>query len=517
MRLQKALQIAIAALGVMSLSLSYAASKPSGPVPLADAVATLQPQTVWQHFYELTQIPRPSHHEQLASAFVADFGRSLGLDTVVDGAGNVIIRKPATPGREGSPAVVLQAHLDMVPQKTADSSFNFETDPIKAVVDDGWVHADGTTLGADDGIGVAMIMALLQADDVVHGPLEALFTVNEEDGSTGISALAPDALQGRVYINVDSEVEGEFVISSAGGANVDAQATYDQDATPPNMTALQITIDGLTGGHSGVDIDKGRGSANQLMARLLVNAPAELDLRLAALEGGDLRNVIARKATAVAALPADQAAAFRTYVDTYRTAITGELASTDPNVAVSATSVDLPPTVMQSAAQQALLGAVENVPQGVYRMSAEVPGLVETSGNLGVLRIEDGQFTAGALVRSAVDAERDAEAQRFAEVFEHAGATVTVGGVYPSWPPNPNSPLLATMKQVYTDLFGKAPTITAVHAGSETSIAGAKYPGMDMVSVGPTVQNVHSPSERLEVASVANVYDLLVATLQQIR
>jgi dipeptidase D len=506
----------LAAWLVAALLVTGGATAQTGSVPLAEALATLQPPAVWRHFHDLTQVPRPSHHEERATAFVADFGRSLGLETLVDGAGNVIIRKPATTGMEGLPGVVLQAHLDMVPQKTPESAHDFAIDPVRAFVEDGWVRADGTTLGADDGIGVAIIMALLEADDLAHGPLEALFTVNEEDGQMGINALAADALRGRLYINLDNEVEGQFIISSAGGVYVDAQAIYDEVATPPGMTALRVSVEGLLGGHSGIDIDKGRGNAHQLMARLLVDAAELFDLRLAELAGGDQRNAIPRRTTALVALPADQAEAFGAFVSDFGMAVADELATSDPAVAVTAAPADLPPRVMEAAAQRALIGAVHAAPQGVFRMSEEVQGLVQSSGNLGVLGITSGHFTGSALVRGALDAERDAEAERLAEVFEQAGATVTFGDSYPSWPPNPDSPLLALMTRVYTDLFGVAPTVTAVHAGLETSVAGAKYPGMDMISVGSTIENVHSPDERLEVASVPKVYDLLVATLRQL-
>lgn len=517
MRLRDQIQMATAALAAVSLLVGCGGSEQAGPVPLADSLDTMEPRSVWQHFYDLTQVPRPSHHEEEATAFVADFGRSLGLETVVDDVGNVLIRKPATTDMEERPAVVLQAHLDMVPQKTSDSTTDFETDPIDAFVEDGWVHADGTTLGADDGIGVAMIMALLDANDIAHGPLEAFFTVNEEDGMTGINALTPDMLKGRSYINVDNEVEGQFVISSAGGVDVVAQDAYREVSTPSGTTGFQIIINGLKGGHSGVDIDKGRGSAHQLMARLLVNAPSELDIGLAELVGGEIANAIPSEATALVALPEGQADAFGAYVNDFEATVASELAKTDPGVKVTLKPADLPPRVMEAAAQKALIGAVYAVPQGVYRMSEDVPGLVETSGNLGVLSIGDGHFAGDALARSALDSERDAEAQRYVEVFEDAGATVKLGEVYASWPPNPDSPLLALMEQVYQDLFDKAPEVTAVHAGLETSTAGTTYPGMDMISVGPTLENVHSPDERLEVASVPKAYDLLVETLRQIK
>ncbi|MEI7902785.1 MAG: beta-Ala-His dipeptidase [bacterium] len=489
----------------------------TGRVPLVDARTAMQPPSVWQNFYDLTQVPRPSHHEEQATAFMADFGRKLGLETVVEDAGNVIIHKPATKGMESRPGVVLQAHMDMVPQKTAASTHNFLTDPIHAYVEDGWVHADGTTLGADDGIGVAIIMALLQADDVAHGPLEALFTVNEEDGFTGINALAPDALHGKFFINVDNEVEGQFLISSAGAVYEEVQATYDQEATPAGMSGLQITVDGLRGGHSGVDIDKGRGSAHQLMARLLWNAPAEFDLRLASLVGGNQRNAIPRTTIAIVALPANQADAFGKYVDDFGATVAHELAATEPKLVVTATPTGLPSKVMAAVAQRALIGAVYAAPQGVFRMSDAVPGLVETSGNIGILTIGDGQFAASVYVRSALDSARDDEAQRFVSVFELAGATVTLGGAYSSWPPNPDSALLALMQQAYTELFGVAPAVVAIHAGLETSVAGVKYPGLDMISIGPTILDVHSPDERLEVAGVPKVYDLLVAVLRQIK
>lgn len=513
-----ALILSVAALvgsSLASCGSSGEANGGAGPVPLGDAAAAMDPTPVWQHFYELTQVPRTSHHEAQATAFVAEFGLGLGLETIVDGAGNVVIRKPATSGREGCAGVVLQAHLDMVPQPN-DSEFDFETDPIRAFVQDGWVFAGDTTLGADDGIGVAMIMALLESDSIVHGPIEALFTTNEEDGMDGITALAPDALSGRMYVNVDNEVEGSFVISSAGGVDVDVRDVYEETPTPTGMIGYEIAIHGLIGGHSGIDIDKGRGSAHQLMARLLVEAPAGLGVRVATVFGGDTYNVIPRKATAIIAVPADQRGAVEQYVAGFGAAVRSELAATDPGVAVTATPHDLPPTVMDAAAQAALIGAVHDAPQGVYRMSAEVPGLVETSCNLGVLRIEGGAFTGGALVRSAVDSERDAHALRFAEVFSRAGASTEMHGAYASWPPNPDSPLLELMEQVYADAFGKAPVVTAVHAGLETSTAGAKFPGMDMISVGPTIENVHSPDERLQVASVPRVYELLVATLRAI-
>ena len=485
----------------------------TGPIPLSEAAPYLEPQAVWENFYALTQVPRASHHEEKATAFLADFGQQLGLETIVNDVGDVIIRKPATPGMEDRPGVILQAHMDMVAQKTADSTHDFATDPIEAYVEDGWVKAKDTTLGADDGIGVATIMALLQDDSLVHGPLEALFTVNEEDGFTGINGLAPGVLQGKIYINVDWETEGSFCISSAGGVYVDANATYAEEETPTDSAAYQVHVGGLQGGHSGVDIAKGRGSASQLLARLLWNAPADLGVRVASVIGGDRSNAIPRDATAVIVAATAQADALQQYVTAFEQIVQQELAATEPDLVVELTPADLPARVMAADAQQALLGAVYGSPQGVMRMSDAVPGLVETSDSMGILSIGDGNFTAGIYVRSALDSARDNTAQRLTAVFDLADAEVSTHDAYSSWPPDPDSPLLAQMQTDYANLFGVDPAVTAVHAGLETSVAGVTYPGLDMISVGPTLLDVHSPDERLEVASVAKVYELLKATL----
>lgn len=485
-------------------------------IPLQQAVDNLEPRRVWRHFYDLTQIPRPSHHEEQATAFVAGFGRGLGLETIVDAAGNVIVRKPATAGLENRPGVILQAHLDMVPQKTADKAHDFLTDPIDAYVADGWVHADGTTLGADDGIGVALIMALLEDNDLVHPPLEAVFTTNEEDGFSGVNALAADVLQGRYFINVDNEVEGQFLISSAGGIILDVEFTYAEEPPPAGMAGAQLTIEGLRGGHSGVDIGKGRGSAHQLMARLLWNAPAELGLRLAALRGGDTSNAIPRATQALVVLPTDQVAALSAWVQDFASTVQHELAATEPGLTVAVTPVTTPPQVMPASDQRRLISAVYAAPQGVLRMSDAVPGLVETSGNLGVLHVQEGRMNGVIYVRSALNSGRDDAAARFTSVFELAGARVTWREAFASWPPRPDSPLLTLMKAVYTDVFGAEPQVDAVHAGLETSVVGLKYPHLDMISIGPTIVDVHSPDERLEISGVARVYQFLVETLRRV-
>jgi dipeptidase D len=486
------------------------------PVPLADALDGMEPAAVWQHFYDLTQTPRPSHTEQAATDLVAEFGRGLGLETLVDDVGNVLVRKPASAGMEDRPGVVLQAHLDMVAQKAEGSSIDPAKDPLQPVVQDGWVSATGTTLGADDGIGVAVIMALLEDKTLVHGPLEALFTVNEEDGFTGVDNLSSSWLKGTTYINLDNGVEGEYLISSAGGVYLDITDTYDEVAPPADTTGFTVTVDGLAGGHSGLDIGKGGGSAHQVIARLFVEAPGKLDPRIGTLQGGTVNNAIPTTASAVVAVPKSQADAFRAYVADFGATVREELAATDPDTTVTVAAADLPARVMAAADQDALMGAVYAAPQGVYAWSDEVPGLVETSGNMGALAIADKHFAADVYVRSAVDSERDAEADRFTKVFEKAGCDVRPWGAYPGWPPRTDSPIRVLMLDTYQQTFGSEATATAVHAGLETSVTGSKYPKMDMISAGPTIKDEHTPDERLEVATVERIYDLVVATLTRV-
>lgn len=495
-----------------------AAATPSstGKIPLKDALNTLNPPAVWRNFYYLTQVPRPSHHEEKVSAFLTKFGQDLGLETSVDPVGNVIIRKPATSGMENRRGVILQAHMDMVPQKTPDKVHDFDRDPIEAYVEGGWVKADRTTLGGDDGIGVAIIMALLQAKDIAHGSLEALFTVNEEDGFTGVSNLKADVLHGDYFINVDMETEGAFCISSAGGVSLDATATYAEDATPADVTAYQVTIKGLQGGHSGLDINRGRGSASKLLARWLWAATSKFDLRVASVTGGDRYNAIPREAFAIVTVPKAQAEALLSSVRAYEATVKSELTATEPSLSVVATSADLPAKVMEPKAQQAMISAVYGSVNGALRMSDSVPGLVETSTSMGIWQAGGSQWKVGSLIRSATDSARDDTAQKLASVFRLAGAQVAVHDAYSGWPPITASPLLKLMKDVYRQRFGKEVEIVAVHAGLETSVVGIKYPRLDMISIGPTLIGVHSPDERLEVASVSRVYDLLVETLKQI-
>jgi dipeptidase D len=494
-----------------------AGNESAGARPLKDVLGELKPQAVWRHFYDLTQIPRSSHNEQQVSAFMAEFGRRLKLETIVDPAGNVLIRKRAAAEAGRWPTVVLQAHLDMVAQQTASATPATNNQPVNAYVKDGWVRADGTTLGADGGIGVALIMAVLESETLVHGPIEALFTVGEEDGFVGIKALKPDTLRGRLYINLDNAQEGQLIISCAGATRVEAHGKYAEVPAPKGLSALKLTIGGLVGGHSGMDIDKGRANANQLIARLVDRAPAALGVRLVGIEGGAKWNVIPRQAAAQVALTSQNAGPFLNYIDDYARSVRNAYAGIEPSIAVTATPAPAPGKVMDRADQRRLLHAVAETPNGVQSMSQEVPGQVETSNNLGIFNIGEGNFTVGVYVRSAVDSGMALSAQRLSGHFQDAGVTVSVKKMYASWPPNPNSPLLVTMKQAYQDKFGNQPAVAAVHAGLETSEVRNVYPDMDMVSMGPTIKDEHSPDERLEIASVQKAYDLLIAALMRLR
>jgi dipeptidase D len=492
------------------------ATQLSGSAPLAEAVDSLEPQLFWQNFYSLTQIPRPSHHEEKVSAFLVQFGHDLGLETIVDDVGNVIIRKSATPGMEDRQGVVLQAHMDMVAQKTSGSTHDFQADPIDAYVEDGWVKAHDTTLGADDGSGVAMIMMLLQEEDIAHGPLEALFTVNEEDGFTGVSALQPGVLQGSILLNIDSEEEGVFTIGSAGGVNVDINAQYTPEETPADYAGYEVAVIGLQGGHSGMEIGNNHGNASRLLMRLLWLAHDRFGLRLATISGGDRYNAIPRDASATVALPKAQAEAFIVFIGEFEKTLQQEYAATEPTLRVQAIEQEQPGQLLPEESQRAFVSALYGSANGVEKMSEAVPGLVETSTNLGILTVGDGTLTAGHLVRSAVDSERDEMAQMLESVFELAGADVVQQGAYSGWPPNPDSPIVTLMQATYQSLFGEEAAVQAVHAGLETSVIGALYPQMDMVSIGPTLMAVHSPDERMEISTVEKLYELLVATLAAI-
>lgn len=483
-------------------------------VPLGRAVADLHPQDLWQSFLQLTRIPRPSHHEEQVRELLVQLGKDLGLETIVDDVGNVLIRKPASPGMEDRHGVILQAHMDIVPQKTSDHEHDFLTDPIEAYVAGEWIVTDGTTLGADDGIGIAMAMTALQSPTL--GPIEALFTVNEEDGMDGVLGLEADLLQGDILINLDSEEEGVFTISSAGFNYGNIDTTYLEVMAPDGTTAVELAVRGLEGGHSATDIDKGRGHATKLLVRLLSLTAQHHGLRLARLEGGTAANAIPSSASALVVVPEARAEEFEQYVQQFEGMVRSELVAVDPNVEVRAVAAEPPAKVMDPQAQRTLIDALHASPQGVIRMSDVVPGLVETSTNMGVVHVADGKLTASFMPRSSVDTQLEDVSRMIVSVWDLADIEVHFGEPYLGWRANPDSPILRLMQSVYEELYDRPPEILAAHFGLECGTIVGKYPGMDTISIGPTTLDVHSPNERLLIASVEKVYDLLLETLRRI-
>lgn len=495
---------------------SSAAALSGDRVPLSEVLEDLQPQDVFTNFYEITQVPRPSGQMDQIQSFLVAFGEGLGLETLVDDAGNVIIRRPAAAGLESRPGTILQAHMDMVAQKDDDKAFDFATDPIEAYVVGDSIVADGTTLGADDGIGMAMIMAVLQDETLQAGPIEGLFTVDEETTMSGVNGLTPGVLQGTTLINLDSETEGTFTIGSAGGESATVAFSYPQEPAPSDAAAYSVAVTGLQGGHSGVDINLGRGHATKILVRLLKEAAQPYDLRVASIAAGTAGNAIPRKAEALVYIPGPQVEPFRAYSEAFEATVRAELQAVEPDLQIEVTEATAPPQVMASTAQSTLINALYGTPQGVLRMSDAVPGLVETSTNMGITNVQDGQVEVIHYLRSSVNSALQDTAQMIGSVWDLAGATTEVAGAYSGWTPDPDSPILALMREVYVDLYGEEPAVAAVHAGLECGIIAGPYPEMDMISIGPTLANVHSPSERLTISSVAKVMDLLTATLEDL-
>ncbi len=478
-------------------------------------ISNLNPSRVWKHFYSLTQIPRPSKKEGKAIEFLEQYGKGLGLQTIKDELGNIIIKKPATPGMEGRKGIILQAHIDMVPQKNSDKVHDFEKDPIVPRVVEDWVYATGTTLGADNGLGLAVAMAVLEAKDLVHGPVEALFTIDEETGMTGARGLKPGLLDGDILINLDSEDEGELYVGCAGGLDATAEFTYKEEAAPKSVKGYKLSITGLKGGHSGMDIILGRGNANKVMVRFLLPMMEKYNVLLSSIEGGSLRNAIPREAFAVVAVPVAQEAEVKALVDEHFNNIKAELAIQDPDVKVVLESCETPATVIEPEVALKMIKAVYACPNGVERMSDAMPGLVETSNNMAIVNSQDGKIYVKSLMRSSVDSAKDALGEAIRSLFELAGAQVTLTGGYPGWKPNMDSDILATMKSVYKALYGNEPEVKAIHAGLECGILGGPYPNWDMISCGPTIRSPHSPDERVNIATVEKWWNFVVEVLKE--
>ncbi|MDE6106665.1 MAG: aminoacyl-histidine dipeptidase [Bacteroidales bacterium] len=475
-------------------------------------IAALEPKNVWGHFYGLTQQPRPSKHEEKVRAFIVAFAKKNKLDCKVDGVGNVIITKPATKGMENRRGVILQAHLDMVPQKNADKKHDFVKDPIEAYVDGDWVTADGTTLGADNGMGCAAIMAVLESKTIKHGPLEALFTIDEETGMTGAFGIKKGMFKGDILLNLDSETEGELYVGCAGGIDATITLPYKTEAVPADSKAFKIALTGLKGGHSGMDIVLGRGNANKLMNRLLLCIMEGCSARLVKLDGGSLRNAIPRESFATVTLPKAKEAKFQKIVEQFYAETKAELSAVEPDYIVKCEKATLPKNVITAASGKKMCRLVYGIPNGVMRMSDAMP-IVETSTNMAIVKADKGVLTVSCLLRSSVDTAKEDLVNQMKSVVALAGGKAEFTGGYPGWKPNMQSPILKAMQSTYHSLYGKKPKVMAIHAGLECGLLGGVYKNWDMISFGPTIMYPHSPDEKVNIASVKKFWDYLVATL----
>jgi dipeptidase D len=471
---------------------------------------------LWEIFYDLTQVPRPSKMEYKAVIFAKEFGEGLGLKTHVDKTGNVMIWKPASPGFENRQGVILQAHLDMVPQKNSDKDHDFENDPIDAYVDGDWVKARGTTLGADNGIGIAAALAVLKDDNLKHGPLEVLLTVDEETGMTGAFQLETGLLEGKILLNLDSEDEGELYIGCAGGMDTNGKLSYMEEPVSMDTTPFKLAVTGLKGGHSGLDIHLGKGNANILICRFIFDVAEKFNMRLAGMEGGSLRNAIPREAFATVTVPIGNKDGFLAAVGEYEQLYRAEFGSVEPDLSFVASEAESPPTIMDKPSQDRLVRLVCGLPNGVIRMDPGLTCVPETSTNLAIVRTGDGEAEIACLLRSSVESAKLALGSSLQGVLELAGAEVTHSGSYPGWKPDVESPILAVMKSVYEREFGKVPAVKVIHAGLECGIIGNAYPGLDTISFGPTIRFPHSPDEMVHIESVKKFWDYLVRTLEEI-
>ncbi|MBE6264466.1 MAG: aminoacyl-histidine dipeptidase [Prevotella sp.] len=478
-------------------------------------IAKLTPECIWRNFDALTQVPRPSGHVEKVQQFLLDFAKKVGVEAFQDPAGNIVMRKPATPGMENRKTVTFQAHMDMVPQKTPDSKHNFETDPIETVIKDGWVYANGTTLGSDNGMGVAAIMAIMEAKDLKHGPVEGLITRDEETGMFGANELPEGELNGDILMNLDSETWGKFVIGSAGGIDITATLGYkgvenDQEA------AVKVILKGLKGGHSGLEIHEGRANANKEMVRFVRKAIAELDARLAQWQGGNMRNAIPFKAEVVLTLPAANVPALKEMVEKQRAMIEDEFKTIESNVEMYCEDVEKPAEILPVEIQDNLIDAIYACHNGVVRFIPVKPDVVETSSNLAIIEIDSTHASIKILARSSREDMKEYVASQLESCFNMAGMKVEMSGSYGGWDPNPNSEILNLLCKVYKDQTGTEAAIEVDHAGLECSVILGKYPNMDVVSLGPTLRSPHTTTERCEIATIEPFWDLVKATLEQI-
>lgn len=478
-------------------------------------IKNLQPTSIWENFYKLTQVPRPSNHEEKARAFMLNWAKENHVDAQMDEAGNIIMSKPATPGMENRRGIILQSHLDMVPQKNEDTQHDFTTDPIQAYVDGEWVKAKGTTLGADNGIGVATAMAILTSTDIPHGPIEVLITATEETGMDGANGLRPGILKGDILLNLDSETEGELYVGCAGGLDSTTEFSYKEEAVPAESKAFRLSVKGLKGGHSGIDINLGRGNSNKILFRFLKTYAEEIGIRLASVSGGSLRNAIPRESFAVITIPASNESLLLNAVKEAEAIYKAEIIEKDPGLQLNLITAPTPTFVIDECVQWRLTNTVLGYPNGAMRMIDSMPDTVETSNNLAIIKMENGKISIITLMRSSVDTAKNALAQSIEAIAELAKAdSIKFDGAYSGWKPNPDSVILKEMRKTYYNLYGKNPAIMAIHAGLECGILGAAYPNWDMISFGPTICHPHSPDEKVNIASVEKFWDFLKETLK---
>lgn len=480
-----------------------------------DEIRALEPKPLWNKFADLNAVPRPSKKEERVIEFIKNFGESLNLETKVDTVGNVVIKKPATSGMENRQKVVLQAHLDMVHQKNNDTDFDFSSQGIEMHVEGDWVKAKGTTLGADNGLGVASMMAILESDSIEHPAIEALFTIDEETGMTGAKGLSSDLLEGDILLNLDTEEDDEIGIGCAGGVDVTAKRDYDQEALPEGSEVYTIKVKGLKGGHSGMDIIKGLGNANKLMNRLL-NAGLKTGLRIAEIDGGGLRNAIPRESVSIVAISSEAKTEILKALETETENIKAEYQTLEPNLSVEITKDGSANTVIAKNDVIKMIAALAAAHNGVYRMSPQIDGLVEASNNIANVTIKDGKAEIKCLTRSSVESSKDDLAASLRAAFELAGFDVSLSGEYPGWAPNRDSAILKTLDGIYQDMFHEQADIAACHAGLECGIIGSHYPKLDMISFGPTIRGAHSPDERASISSSQKYWKFLLEVLKNI-
>ncbi len=478
-------------------------------------IRDLEPKVLWNKFADLNAVPRPSKKEERVIAFMKKFGEDLGLETLVDNVGNVIIKKPATSGMEDRKAVVLQSHLDMVHQKNADTVFDFDTQGIEMYVDGDWVRAKGTTLGADNGLGVATIMAVLESSTIEHPAIEALFTIDEETGMTGAIGLEGGLLDGDILLNLDTEEDDEIGVGCAGGIDITATKTYLQEATPKGTVAYTIEVKGLNGGHSGMDIIKGLGNANVFMNRLLFKGFEKYGLRVSSINGGSLRNAIPRESVSLVVVDEINSKAFEEGIAAETANIKAEYSSLEADLNVTLLKTDLPKEVMELGAQESAIKSIYAALNGVHRMSPEIEGLVETSNNIAKIIIAQGSATIMCLTRSSVDSNKNDLANKLTSCFELGGFEVELSGSYPGWTPNMNSSIVKSTAEIYKRINNEEANVAACHAGLECGILGTNYPNMEMVSFGPTIKGAHSPDERASISSAQKYWHFFLEVLKE--